>query len=60
MAIDLLKQNEQNAFGYQSKRLDVIKEIESKRIDNSVILQKTVQTFIVATIVVLPLFTLVI
>lgn len=59
-AIDLLKQNEQNAFEYHSKRLEVIREIESKRIDSSVILQKTLQIIIIVSVVMLPIFTLII
>ncbi|MFO7743851.1 MAG: hypothetical protein R6V36_00535 [Psychroflexus sp.] len=59
-AIDLLKQNEQNAFDYHSKRLDVVKEIESKRIDSSVILQKTVRFVIISSVIILPIFTLLI
>ena len=57
-AMDLLKQNEQNAYDYHSKRLDVIKELESKRIDSSVIIQKTVRFVIITSVIILPIFTL--
>jgi len=56
--LDTLAENERNAFAYHTKRIDAIKEIEIKRIDASVINQKTVKVvFIGGLLVVVPVLT---
>ena len=40
--LDTMAENEKNAFSYHSKRLEVMRDIELRRIDASVINQKTV------------------
>jgi len=59
--LDTVKENEKNAFAYHSKRLDAIKEIEIKRIDASVINQKTKKVVLVGGIlIIVPAITLII
>jgi len=59
--LETMSENEKNAFSYHSKRLDAIKEIELRRIDASVINQKTIKiVLIVVLIFVLPAITLLI
>ncbi|PIQ22890.1 MAG: hypothetical protein COW65_00480 [Cytophagales bacterium CG18_big_fil_WC_8_21_14_2_50_42_9] len=46
-----LKENENNAFAYHTKRLDAIKEIEIKKIDASVINQKTYRYSVIGLLI---------
>jgi hypothetical protein len=58
--LDILGQNEKNAFDYHTKRIDAIKEIEIKRIDASIINQKTLKLLIIGIIIAIPAITLLI
>jgi hypothetical protein len=59
--LDTLSENEKNAFAYHSKRIDAIKEIELKKIDASVINQKTIKIVSIGSILfIIPLITLLI
>lgn len=59
--LDTMAENEKNAFSYHSKKLDAIKEIELRRIDASVINQKTVKIVLIGVLIfVLPVITLLI
>ena len=60
--LDTMAENEKNAFAYHSKKLDAIKEIELRKIDSSVINQRTIKYLLVGlmlgalTITILILF----
>ena len=59
--LETMSENEKNAFSYHSKRLDAIKEIELRRIDASVINQKTIKIVLIGVLIfVLPAITLLI
>lgn len=59
--LETVSDNEKNAFSYHTKRLDTLKEIELKKIDASVINQKTIKIlFIGAGLFVFPIVTIVI
>jgi len=59
--LDTMAENEKNAFAFHSKRLDAIKEIELRKIDASVINQKTLKYVLVGILIfVLPAITLLI
>lgn len=59
--LDTMAENEKNAFVYHTKKLDAIKEIELRRIDASVINQKTLKFVLIGvTMVVLPVITILI
>ncbi len=56
--LDILAKNEDNAFNYHSKKLDTIKEVELKRIDNSSINQKTLRWIAYGVLFAVPLITI--
>ena len=59
--LDTLSENEKNAFAFHAKRIDAIKEIELKRIDASVINQKTIKVVLIGgLLIVVPAITLLI
>lgn len=59
--LDTLSENEKNAFAFHTKRIDAIKEIELKKIDASVINQKTLKIILIGGLLVIaPLITLLI
>lgn len=59
--LDTLSENEKNAFAFHTKRIDAIKEIELKRIDASVINQKTIKVVLIGgLLIVVPAITLLI
>lgn len=59
--LDTMAENEKNAFAFHSKRLDAIKEIELRKIDASVINQKTLKFVLIGVLIfVLPAITLLI
>jgi hypothetical protein len=59
--LDTMAENEKNAFAFHSKRLDAIKEIELRKIDASVINQKTLKFVLIGVLIfILPLITLLI
>lgn len=49
--IKLMSKNEDNAFAYANKRLDTIKEIEVKRLDTSIINQKTFKIAVIMALI---------
>lgn len=59
--LDTMAENEKNAFAFHAKRLDAIKEIELRKIDASVINQKTLKFVLIGVLIfVLPAITLLI
>lgn len=59
--LDNMAQNETNSFEYHIRKLEASKEIELRRIDASVINQKTIKFVLIGIIVfVLPVITLII
>lgn len=59
--LETMAENEKNAFAFHTKRIDAIKEIELRRIEASVINQRTSKIVLIGiSIVVLPLITLLI
>ncbi|MCK9290777.1 MAG: hypothetical protein WCR58_09210 [Bacteroidales bacterium] len=59
--LDTMAENEKNAFAFHSKRLDAIKEIELRKIEASVINQKTLKFVLIGVLIfVLPAITLLI
>ncbi len=59
--LDTLSENEKNAFAFHTQRIDAIKEIELKRIDASVINQKTIKVVLIGgLLIVVPAITLLI
>jgi hypothetical protein len=57
--LDTMAENEKNAFAFHTKRLDAIKEIELRKIDASVINQKTLKFVLIGVLIfVLPAITL--
>jgi len=58
--LDILSINEKNAFDYHTKRIDAIKEIEVKKIDASIVNQKSLRILIVAIVITIPIITLLI
>ncbi len=59
--LDTMAENEKNAFAFHSKRLDAIKEIELRKIDASVINQKTLKFVLIGVLIfILPAITLLI
>ncbi len=58
--LDILRINEKNAFDYHTKRIDAIKEIEVKKIDASIVNQKSLRILIVAVVITIPTITLLI
>lgn len=58
--LEILSVNEKNAFEYHSKRIEAIRDIEVKKIDASIVNQKTLRILIVSAVVLLPLITLII
>jgi len=58
--LDILEKNEDNAFKYHEKRLDALKEIEIKRIEASIVNQKTLKLLIIGIIIAIPAITLLI
>lgn len=59
--LDTLSENEKNAFAFHTKRIDAIKEIELKRIDASVINQKTIKVVLIGgLLIIVPAITLLI
>lgn len=59
--LDTMAENEKNAFAFHSKRLDAIKEIELRKIDASIINQKTLKFVLIGVLIfVLPAITLLI
>lgn len=59
-SLDLIKQNEENAFKYHTKKLDALKEIELARINAGTIEQKNSKWLILGLLLVLPAITIVI
>lgn len=58
--LDILSINEKNAFDYHTKRIDAIKEIEIKKIDASIVNQKSLRILIVTAVITIPVITLLI
>ncbi|MDP3150002.1 MAG: hypothetical protein Q8N83_12835 [Ignavibacteria bacterium] len=59
--LDTLAENEKNAFAFHTKRIDAIKEIELKKIDASVINQKTLKIILVGgLLIIIPALTMLI
>jgi hypothetical protein len=58
--LEILEKNEDNAFKYHDKRLDALKEIEIKRIDASIVNQRTLKLLIIGLIIAIPAITLLI
>ncbi len=59
--LETVKENEKNAFAFHSKRIDAIKEIELKRIDASVINQKTKRVVLIGGVLfIIPLISILI
>lgn len=59
--LETIAQNEKNAFAFHTKRIDSIREIELRKIDASVINQKTLKVLLIgASLVIFPLITLLI
>lgn len=59
--LDTMAENEKNAFDFHSRRLDAIKEIELRKIDASVINQKTLKFVLIGVLIfILPTITLLI
>jgi len=58
--IDVLKQNEDNAFKYHTKRVDAIKDIELAKINAATTNQKTLRIILVTVAIVIPLMTILI
>lgn len=59
--LDTMAKNEQNAFSFHTKRLDAIKEIELRKIDASIVNQKTLKFVLIGILIfVLPAITLLI
>jgi len=58
--LEILSINEKNAFDYHTKRIDAIKEIEVKKIDASIVNQKSLRILIVAVVITIPAITLLI
>lgn len=57
--LETMADNEKNAFAFHTKRIDAMKEIELRKIDASVIHQKTLKIVLIGVIVViLPVITL--
>ncbi len=56
--LDMMSVGENNVFAFQNKRLDNIKEVELKKIEASVINQKTLRIIAIAGIVAVPVITL--
>ena len=55
---DMAVASENNIFAFQNKRLDNIKEVELKKIEASVINQKTLRIIAIAGIIGIPAITL--
>lgn len=55
-----MSQNESNAFAFHSQRLETLKEIEIKRLDTSIVNQKTLRVLVIGGIIALPVITLLI
>ncbi|WP_044171660.1 hypothetical protein [Flectobacillus major] len=58
--LNMMAESEKNAFTFSSERLEAIKEIELKKIDASVINQKTFRYVLLGVLVVLPIITILI
>lgn len=58
--LDILRTNEKNAFDFHTKRVDAIREIEIKKIDASIVNQKSLRFLIIAIVVTIPIITLLI
>ncbi|HNS29002.1 MAG TPA: hypothetical protein PKL52_00580 [Tenuifilaceae bacterium] len=58
--LDILSTNEKNAFDFHTKRIDAIKEIEVKKIDASIVNQKSLRIIIIAIVITIPAITLII
>ncbi|MEA5259462.1 hypothetical protein VB264_16805 [Arcicella aquatica] len=58
--LNTMAENEKNAFTFNSARLDAIKEIELKKIDASVINQKTFRYVLLGVLIVMPIITILI
>ncbi len=59
--LDTMAENEKNAFAFHTKRIDAIKEIELRKINASVINQKTFKFVLIGVLIfVLPAITLLI
>jgi hypothetical protein len=57
--LDTMAENEKNAFAFHTKRLDAIKEIELRKIDASVINQKTLKIVLIGgVLIIIPTITL--
>ncbi len=56
--LDIMSVSENNAFSFHNKRLDNTKDIEIKKIEASVINQKTLRIIAIAGIIAIPLITL--
>ena len=59
--LESISENEKNAFAFHTKRIDAIKEIELKRIDASVINQKTFKIVLIGSVlIIIPTITILI
>lgn len=58
--LEILSDNERNAFDFHTKRIDAIKDIEIKKIDASIVNQKSLRILIVTVVIVIPLITILI
>ncbi len=58
--LEILRTNEENAFDYHKKRIDAIRDIELKRIDASIVNQKSLRILIYSVVIAVPVITLLI
>lgn len=58
--LGLLEKNEDNAFKFHDKRLDVAREIELKKIESTTINQRTVRIALIISLVAVPVISLLI
>ena len=59
--LETISENEKNAFAFHTKRIDAINEIELKKIDASVINQRTIKVVLIGGLLfIVPLITLLI
>ncbi len=59
--LESVSENEKNAFAFHTKRIEAIKEIEIKRINASIINQKTIKTILIGgLLIIIPSLTVLI